>query len=62
MAEVFVTDTHALVWHLFNPVRLGPKATDIFDRLVVAEAQSLNARLITVDSEIADANIVSVVW
>jgi len=134
MAEVFVTDTHALVWHLFNPARLGPKATvafrevqqgqallivpivviaemamvvekgrvsvtmdqfqaiiaqmqnstnyqissltlplvltamrltqlmDIFDRLVVAEAQSLNARLITVDSEIADANIVSVVW
>jgi PIN domain nuclease of toxin-antitoxin system len=134
MAEVFVTDTHALVWHLFNPVRLGPKATaafrevqqgqallivplvviaemamvvekgrvsatmdqfqaviaqmqsstnyqinaltlslvltamqltqiaDIFDRLIVAEAQSLNAKLITVDSEITVADIVPVIW
>ncbi|MGQ9627407.1 MAG: type II toxin-antitoxin system VapC family toxin [Anaerolineae bacterium] len=125
MVEIFVTDTHALVWHLFNPARLGPKATvafqevqqgqallvvplvviaemamvvekgrvsatteqfqaviaqmqnstnyqissltlplvltamqltqlaDIFDRLVVAETQAFNAKLITVDSEIA---------
>lgn len=134
MVEAFVTDTHALVWHLFNPARLGPKATaafrevqqgqallivplvviaemamvvekgrvsatmdqfqaviaqmqsstnyqinaltlplvltairliqiaDIFDRLIVAEAQSLNAKLITVDSEIAGSGIVPVVW
>ena len=134
MAEVFVTDTHALVWHLFNPARLGPKATaafqevqqgqallivplvviaemamvvekgrvsattdqfqavvaqmqsstnyqinaltlplvltamrltqiaDIFDRLIVAETQTINAKLITVDSEIAGSGIVSVVW
>ncbi len=134
MAEVFVTDTHALVWHLFNPARLGPKGTaafrevqqgqallivplvviaemamvvekgrvsatmdqfqaviaqmqsstnyqinaltlplvlaamrltqlaDIFDRLIVAETQAVNAKLITVDSEIAGSGIVSVVW
>jgi PIN domain nuclease of toxin-antitoxin system len=134
MAEVFVTDTHALVWHLFNPARLGPNATvafrevqqgqallivplvviaemamvvekgrvsatmdqfqtvvaqmqsstnyqissltlplvltamrlthlsDIFDRLIVAETQVVNAKLITVDSEIAAADIVPVVW
>lgn len=134
MAEVFVTDTHALIWHLFNPARLGPKATaafrevqqgqallivplvviaemamvvekgrvsatmdqfqaviaqmqsstnyqinaltlplvlratqltqiaDIFDRLIVAETQALNAKLITVDSEIAGSGIVPVVW
>jgi PIN domain nuclease of toxin-antitoxin system len=134
MAEVFVTDTHALVWHLFNPARLGPKATvafrevqqgqallivplvviaetamvvekgrvsatmdqfqaviaqmqsstnyqissltlplvltamqltqiaDIFDRLIVAETQAMDAKLITVDSEITDAGIVPVVW
>jgi len=134
MAEVFVTDTHALVWHLFNPARLGPKATaafrevqqgqallivplvviaemamvvekgrvsatmdqfqaviaqiqsstnyqinaltltlvltamqltqiaDIFDRLIVAETQAANAKLITVDSEIAGSGIVPVVW
>lgn len=134
MAEVFVTDTHALVWHLFNPARLGSKATaafqkvqqgqavlimplvviaemamvvekgrvsatmgqfqaviaqmqsstnyqinaltlplvltamrltqiaDIFDRLIVAETQAVNAKLITVDSEIAGSGIVPVVW
>ena len=134
MAELFVTDTHALVWHLFNPARLGPKATaafrevqqgqallivplvviaemamvvekgrvsatmdqfqaviaqmqssanyqinaltlplvltamklteitDIFDRLIVAEAQAVNTKLITVDSEIAGCGIVPVVW
>ena len=134
MAEAFVTDTHALVWHLFNPARLGPKATaafrevqqgqallivplvviaemamvvekgrvsatmdqfqaviaqmqsstnyqinaltlplvltamqltqiaDIFDRLIVAETQAVNAKLITVDSEIAGSGIVPVVW
>lgn len=134
MAEVFVTDTHALVWHLFNPARLGLKATaafqkvqqgqavlivplvviaemamvvekgrvsatmdqfqaviaqmqsstnyqinaltlplvltatqltqiaDIFDRLIVAETQAVNAKLITVDSEIAGSGIVPVVW
>ena len=134
MAEIFVTDTHALVWHFFNPARLGPNATvafqevqqgrallivplvvvaematvvekgrvsattdqfqaviaqmqnsinyqirsltlplvlaatqltqlaDIFDRLIVAETQALNAKLITVDSEIAGTGIVPVVW
>jgi len=134
MAEAFVTDTHALLWHLFNPARLGPKATaafrevqqgqallivplvviaemamvvekgrvsatmdqfqaviaqmqsstnyqinaltlplvltamqltqiaDIFDRLIVAETQAVNAKLITVDSEIAGSGIVPVVW
>jgi len=134
MAEVFVTDTHALVWHLFNPARLGPKAAsafrevqqgqallivplvviaetamvvekgrvsatmdqlqaviaqmqnstnyqirsltlplvltamqltqiaDIFDRLIVAETQDMDAKLITVDSEITDVGIVPVIW
>ena len=38
MAEVFVTDTHALVWHLFNPARLGPKATAAFREVQQGQA------------------------
>lgn len=33
MVKVFVTDTHALVWHLFNPARLGLKATAAFQEV-----------------------------
>ena len=35
---------------------------DIFDRLIVAEAQAVNAKLITLDSEITVADIVPVIW
>lgn len=30
--EVFVADTHALLWHLTEDKRLGKKAREIFDR------------------------------
>ena len=131
---IYVADTHALVWHLFNPKRLGPTAlqafkdvengkasltiplvviaetamviekgritatltqfeklldtmqhshnyhvgtltietvqiaikykqiSGIFDRLIVAETQLLNAYLITRDEEIQNASIVPIVW
>ncbi len=28
----FVTDTHALLWHLFKNERLSPKAANIFNQ------------------------------
>lgn len=34
----YVADTHALVWHLFNPKRLGPKARASFATIEKGEA------------------------
>lgn len=36
--------------------------SDIFDRLIVAEAQAINALLITRDEEITSANIIPLIW
>lgn len=132
--KIYVADTHALLWHLFEPSRLSPFAfqsfhevgsneavlhlpavvvaeslmiiekrrvqgtqaqfeqllrqmsssnnyqigtldlaivlragqytqlKDIFDRLIVAEASSLNAPLITRDEEITASALVPTIW
>ena len=35
----YVTDTHALIWHLYANPKLSPAARDIFDRADAGEAQ-----------------------
>ena len=134
MTNLYVADTHALLWHLFEPTRLSQAAKDaftdidaneavlqvplvviaevlmiiekkriqatknqfekivqqmtsssnyqigvlhldivfgaaqliqlgdIFDRLIVAEAQAINAPLLTRDMEITASNLVPVIW
>lgn len=134
MTNLYVADTHALLWHLFKPSRLGSSAKEalqdvdnneatlyvpvvviaealmviekkriqgtkkqfekimqqmtnssnyqigeltleivllaakmtqlsgIFDRLIVAEAQAINAPLLTRDVEITASNLVPVIW
>ncbi|HET7090532.1 MAG TPA: PIN domain-containing protein [Anaerolineae bacterium] len=38
MADLYVADTHALVWHLFNPTRLSAPAAEAFARVDRGEA------------------------
>jgi PIN domain nuclease of toxin-antitoxin system len=35
---VYVTDTHSLLWYLYNPKRLGPEAARAFDEVAANEA------------------------
>jgi len=134
MSNLYLADTHALLWHLFQPTRLSPAAknafaeidaneaalqvplvviaealmiiekkrvqatktqfekvlqqmaassnyqigelnldivltaaqltqlSDIFDRLIVAETQAINATLLTRDEEITTSSLVPIVW
>jgi PIN domain nuclease of toxin-antitoxin system len=36
--------------------------SDIFDRLIVAEAQAVNAPLLTRDAEITASNLIPIIW
>lgn len=47
MTQTYVADTHALVWHLFNPTRLSNMARDAFAKIARGEAV-LNIPLIVV--------------
>ena len=38
MSRHFVTDTHALIWHLYSPSRLGAAARDAFSHADDGEA------------------------
>ena len=134
MTNLYLADTHALLWHLFQPTRLSQTAknafaevdaneailqvpliviaealmiiekkrvkvtktqfekvlqqmaassnyqigelnldiilaaaqltqlNDIFDRLIVAETQAINAKLISRDEEITTANLIPIIW
>ncbi len=69
-----VADTHALVWHLVAPRKLGKgarrafAATDsgrwmchVMDRLILAAARVTGSRLVTVDDSLGGYGV-DVIW
>ena len=66
----FVTDTHALYWHLTQDPKLSPAAQqiprsavpDMPDRIITATALQLDLPLITKDEDIQKPAIVTIIW
>ncbi len=73
MARSYVLDTHACVFMLAAPKKLGAGAraalrrvlgsiADPFDRLIVSAARSKGAILITRDATVAEGGLVETLW
>jgi PIN domain nuclease of toxin-antitoxin system len=62
----YVTDTHALCWHLTGDPKLSaiPRADipDMPDRIITATAYQLGFPLITKDEKIRNSRVVPVIW
>jgi PIN domain nuclease of toxin-antitoxin system len=61
----YVTDTHSLLWYLYDIPRLSPNARAAFDTVDGGDgtlAQAYGAPLITHDEVIHQAGVVQCVW
>lgn len=59
---VYVVDTHALLWYLFAPKKLGIDALDAFETLQNDDLLVVPAVLITKDEVITESGLVKIVW
>ena len=60
---LYVTDTHSLLWYLYDIPRLGPEARAAFETINREDAVFLILRhLITRDEAIRQAGVVECVW
>jgi len=57
-----VLDTHACVYALVAPARLGKAARDPFDRLIASACRAVDGRLVTKDDSLRRSGLIRTVW